>query len=53
MYVNPTSAGTVGAGVPLTGRPRFFWTSGWLGVLVGVPDGVMSFVSCEGVLGAD
>lgn len=42
------------AGVLFPGRPRFFCVSPWVGVLVaGVPEGVDSFVSCEGVLGAD
>lgn len=42
------------AGVLFPGRPRFFCVSAWVGVLVaGVTEGVDSFVSCEGVLGAD
>lgn len=52
--VSVVGVAAAAAGVLFPGRPRFFCVSPWVGVLVaGVPEGVDSFVSCEGVLGAD
>lgn len=53
-FTSVVGVAAAAAGVLFPGRPRFFCVSPWVGVLVaGVPEGVESFVSCEGVLGAD